>query len=138
MKANMNTTNKQLVLCIDDDEDDRFFVQEAIQTLNPEIEVKAAETGLQGLHLLEEAKQQGTLPCLIILDINMPGLNGQETFSQIKKDEQLANIPVVIFTTSSSRLDKEYWSSKGIEMFTKPIDARLFTRHVGDFIRYCA
>ncbi|HEU4473113.1 MAG TPA: response regulator, partial [Flavisolibacter sp.] len=61
-----------------------------------------------------------SLPCLVILDINMPVLDGKETLSIIKKTEALQNIPVVVFTTSESELDRLFCQRLNTEMITKP------------------
>ena len=67
-----------------------------------------------------ENKPDADLPCLIILDINMPVLDGKEALSFIKRNERLSDIPVVVFTTSASELDKLYCKRLGTEMITKP------------------
>jgi CheY-like chemotaxis protein len=133
----MNTTRKPLVLCIDDDEDDQYFIREALLALDPAIEFRSADNGEKGIRFLQQAKKDGVLPCLIILDMNMPTLDGRETFEEIKKDSELISIPIVVFTTSNSKQDRAYWTSRGIEMFTKPVNHKLFTKHVEDFIRHC-
>jgi CheY-like chemotaxis protein len=66
-------------------------------------------------------KETGSLPALIVLDINMPKMDGRETFLSIKNDEQLAHIPVVILSTSSSILDRIFFQKKNVEYITKPI-----------------
>jgi CheY-like chemotaxis protein len=137
IKATMNNTRNPLVLCIDDDEDDQYFIREALTTLDPAIELRSADNGVKGIRFLQQAKNDGALPCLIILDMNMPALDGRETFDQIKKDSELSSIPIVVFTTSNSKQDRAYWTSKGIEMFTKPVDHKLFVTHVSGFIKHC-
>lgn len=63
-----------------------------------------------------------TIPCLIILDLNMPGLNGWDTFIEIKKDELLSRIPIVAFSTSNQLIDRSYFQLKGIEYIVKLFD----------------
>ncbi|HEY6954638.1 MAG TPA: response regulator, partial [Flavisolibacter sp.] len=60
-------------------------------------------------------------PCLIILDINMPGMNGREALIRIRQSEDFKNIPVVLFTTSSSEMDKAFARKWNSEFITKPL-----------------
>ena len=62
------------------------------------------------------------MPCLIVLDLNMPYLDGKKTFEKIKTNPALENIPVVIFTSSQNPNDKNFFNNAGIELITKPYD----------------
>jgi CheY-like chemotaxis protein len=130
-------THKHFVLCIDDDEDDRYFLQHAINQIDPSIEVKEADCGEKGLQFLHQLKQEGVLPCLIILDINMPGLNGHETYDLLQKDKDLSSIPLVVFTTSNYKGDTAHWKKKGVKMYTKPMSHHQLVNHVQEIIRHC-
>jgi CheY-like chemotaxis protein len=90
----------KIVLHIDDDQDDRYLVGKAINNIDPSIIVREAQDGMKAIEFLNQAKLFGDLPCLIILDINMPIMNGYDTYNEISKDNDLAAIPIVIFTTS--------------------------------------
>ena len=109
----------KLILYVDDDEDDRDLLTDAIQKVNPEVEVKLAQNGLEALKFLEEVKSS-RLPCLIILDLNMPVLDGKETYMRIKNDETLQMVPVVIFTSSEKPAEKTSFVKLGAEYYTKP------------------
>jgi CheY-like chemotaxis protein len=67
----------------------------------------------------------------------MPVLNGKETLSIIKKDEALKAIPVVVFTTSGSDLDKSFCNLHGVEMITKPPTFNNFKSVVQRLLRFC-
>jgi len=54
------------------------------------------------------------------MDINMPVMDGKKTIESIKKDDQLKNIPLVVFSTSLKTLDEEYIKKQNIEALTKP------------------
>ena len=68
----------------------------------PEAVITTAENGLQAIELLSKIESPENLPCFIILDINMPILNGIEFLELIRKDDALKQIPVVVHTTSSN------------------------------------
>ena len=114
----MSTT--RTVLCVDDDADDREIVCATIGEIDPSLEVIHAADGEEALNYLAKAKEQRTLPCLVILDINMPRMDGKQTLSEIKKDDQLSALPVVVFSTSNNPIDKQYCDRFGVELITKP------------------
>lgn len=125
------------ILCVDDDIDDRNLLCEMINKIDPQYDIVEAENGVQALMYLSKAKQQHRLPCLVVLDINMPLLNGKETLEKIQKDHELTGMPVVIFTASENPNDKASFARKGIEMVTKPHDYQNFHLMVQDFLKKC-
>jgi CheY-like chemotaxis protein len=129
---------KHTILCVDDDSDDLLLLHETLKDTHEDFQVIEAHNGRQALDLLQKLKQDGDHPCLIILDINMPVLNGKETLSIIKKDEALKAIPVVVFTTSGSDSDKNFCSLHGVEMVTKPPTFTNFKSVVQRLLRFCA
>lgn len=116
----MITMNKRYILWADDDTDDLMLMQHVLHDIGRKYAVLEVGNGQEALDYLEAAKQQNNLPSLIILDMNMPILNGKEALTVIKKDEVLKNIPLVFFTTSNSEMDKMYCKRFGVEMITKP------------------
>lgn len=120
------TPNSKKVLCVDDDVDDQLIVSETIQEIDDSIEVATALNGQEALEFLDQAKSSGDLPCLIIMDINMPLIDGKQALVEIKKDKTLDHVPVVMFTTSSSQLDMAFCEKYGVEFITKPINMQDF------------
>ena len=108
------------VLCVDDDPDDRELVCTVIKDIDPSFNVIHAENGLEAHNILSKAKATGQFPCLVILDINMPIMDGKETLVKIKEDKVLSRIPVAMFTTSSNEADKTFFSKYGVALVTKP------------------
>ena len=113
---------KKTILYVDDDADDRELLEEVMRKVTPEFTVIFSENGLVALELLIENKKTKLLPCLIILDLNMPYLNGRQTFERIKADTQLRDIPVVILSSGENPADKSFFGKADIPYFTKPID----------------
>jgi CheY-like chemotaxis protein len=109
-----------LVLCVDDDADDLSFITSIIHKVDPSLATVTATNGREALTFLREAKQAAALPSLILLDINMPGMNGKEALASIKADAQLRSIPLVVFSTSSLPSDRLYCAHFGVDMITKP------------------
>src|SRR5689334_1168246 len=110
------------VLLIDDDKDDRELLQQALSEINIDHRIIEAHDGVQGLSVLRELANKKELPCLIVLDINMPRKDGRQTLVEIKSHNLLSKIPTVIFSTSSSQLDKIFFEKYNIAYFVKPIN----------------
>lgn len=108
------------ILAVDDDLDDLFMLRQALNEVKPSLEMKEAMDGLEALEKLEEAKVKDALPCLIVLDLNMPRLDGKQALQKIKADEKLQQVPLIIFTTSSSVLDTAFSERYQVEHIVKP------------------
>src|SRR5687767_5428847 len=109
------------ILCVDDDADDRQFLSEALNDVNPGISVVEAENGIAALNYLNDEKSHAReMPCLIVLDINMPLLDGKQTFQRLKEDPDYNQIPVVVFTSSENPNDRQLFKNKGVLMLSKP------------------
>ena len=97
------------------------MIRQAFEQFDGSTQIMHASNGFEALEELNKAKAGKYLPCLIILDINMPGMNGREALIRIRQSEDFKNIPVVLFTTSSSELDKVFAKKWGAEFITKPL-----------------
>lgn len=108
------------ILIVDDDADDREIIRDAFKTNNDSAEYLPLENGDALLQYLHENKN-GSLPSLILLDLNMPGKDGREALKEIKSDADFQKIPIIVFTTSSSERDKQTSYEYGANCFvTKP------------------
>lgn len=112
------------ILLADDDEDDRFLIREAFQRQFASCQVTTADNGeelLDMLHDMEGSSSSNTLPDLILLDLNMPRLDGRNALKIIKQNPVWRLIPVVIMTTSDAATDVELSYQNGANSFiTKP------------------
>jgi CheY-like chemotaxis protein len=129
--------HKHTILYAEDDLDDLFIVQQAFEEFDETVNLIHAHEGFETLQLLEEMTGSGSLPCLIILDINMPGMNGREALVSIKENDRYKNIPVVLFTTSSSRADQEFAEKWGANFITKPVVYSELEELAKSFINLC-
>lgn len=111
----------------DDDEDDRLIFQEAIGDVHTNLNLSFSVDGQDLLDFLRyEGKHENragpVLPDLILLDLNMPRMSGQEALKQIKSDANLRRIPILIMTTSSAEQDILSTYDIGANSFiTKPV-----------------
>lgn len=129
---------RKKILCVDDDYDDRTFFCEAINVADPEIEIVQVENGIDAMQFLEHAKMENRLPCLIVLDINMPLLDGKQTLMRIQQDSLLRELQVIVFTSSQNPNDNAFFKSKGVNLVVKPYDVRLFEEIAREFVSACA
>lgn len=76
-------------------------------------------------------------PCLILLDLNLPGTDGREVLTEIKSDTSLRSIPVVVFTTSANPKDLEICYKNGANSYiVKPIDVKKLMNTVKTLSQY--
>ncbi len=127
----------RIVLCVDDDADDRELVCFTINEIDSSFKVEHAENGVEAIEYLNKAKITDNLPCLMILDINMPKMDGKETLATIKKDKQLNELPVVVFSTSDNPIDKMYCTSYGVELVTKPSHLSAIRNELKRLLQHC-
>lgn len=108
------------ILCVDDDADDLLFITTALQQADPALHTTVAYNGVEALALLEEAYAARHLPLLVIMDINMPRMDGKAVLAALKKDARFAALPVVVYTTSNSGVDRLFCNHYGVPLVTKP------------------
>lgn len=128
----------KIILYIDDDSDDREILADALERAGEGVELLFAENGHQAFDFLaEQQKNNRPLPCLIILDLNMPLLDGKQIFEKLKDDVVLSKVPVLIFTSSEKTQDRAHFSDQSIPFFTKPFNVENMTRVVNEMLTIC-
>ena len=120
------TSDPLTILLADDDEDDRMMATEALAEAEVDNPLVCVEDGVELLDYLfgtgPYADAPPPLPGLILLDLNMPRMDGREALARIKTDDQLRMIPIVILTTSQAEEDVFRTYDLGVNSFiTKPI-----------------
>src|SRR5688572_21693303 len=115
---------KNIVFYADDDLDDLELVKDAFAQYAKDVEVLTATDGSKALSYLSNLKKYDTIPCLIILDVNMPVIDGKETLLRLREMEHFQEVPVVLFTTSSQPIDKNFAQRYKAGFITKPIDVK--------------
>ena len=118
------------ILLVEDDQVDIMTVERAFNQLKITNELVVKTNGVDALAFLKSATGKD-FPCLILLDINMPKMNGLEFLKIIKNDEKLCMIPVVMLTTSKADVDKVTSFQHGVAGYMlKPVDYKQFIKVV--------
>lgn len=106
---NMKLPFQHHILLVEDSLADAHLTQEVIRDCAPRVEVHWVRDGVEALDFLRRRAphQAAPTPHLVLLDLNMPRMDGRRTLQEIRRDERLRLIPVVVLTTSSSEFDLE-------------------------------
>lgn len=122
---------------MDDDHDDILLISEAFEKYTDHLRVVHAYNGYEGVMTLQKMNEKGSLPCLIILDINMPVMNGKEALKKIRADRNYDDIPVIMFSTSNNLADKRYAEGLNADFITKPLSYNDMRALVDEFVSRC-
>ena len=131
------------ILIADDDEEDRVLTQEALSGARLTNDLRFV---VDGEDLMDYLRHEGRyasdasaapVPGIILLDLNMPKLDGREALAEIKADPNLRHIPVVVLTTSSAEADVLRSYELGVNSFiTKPVTFAGLVEVMQGFSRY--
>ena len=137
----MTTRTAVPILIADDDPDDRDLALDALtesRPLNPVYFVK------DGVELLDFLKRTGSYvnndtprPAVILVDLNMPRMDGREAIAEIKRDHALRQIPIVVLTTSKAEEDIFRTYDLGVSSYVvKPVNYQALVDVMSDLGRY--
>jgi len=113
------------ILLVEDDQVDVMTVKRALNDIRVTNPLVNPENGEEALKYLRDPESKK--PCIILLDLNMPIMNGIEFLQVVKHDAALRRIPVVVLTTSEEQQDKVNSFDLGVAGYmAKPVDYRQF------------
>ena len=136
---NNNVTMKDIhILLVEDNEGDIVLTKEALSDAKIKNKVSVARDGDEAIRFVNKGLNDPSfLPDLILLDINLPKVDGKEVLQYLKTTASLKKIPVVMLTTSSSELDvRDSYNNYANCFITKPVDFNKFfevVRMIEDF-----
>lgn len=122
-------TSEVNILLVEDNEGDILLTLEAFKEVRLKNAIAVVKDGEEALQYLKKEGRfkNASTPDIILLDINLPKIDGKEVLAAIKKDEELMTIPVVMLTTSDSEKDiMESYHSHANCYITKPVDFTKF------------
>lgn len=139
----MNQNSGKLILMIEDSDEDYVALQRVFKKSGYDFQLKRTENAPQALDFLlargeyKDNLDSGIVPSLILLDLNLPGLDGRELLLQLKRDDRLKEIPVVILTTSNNPRDILYCYRNGANGYQiKTVGFEKFFDSMRSMIKY--
>lgn len=134
----MSQPPKSLVLYADDDPDDLALIQDAFSPLFHAVELQTFADGQLLLHYLDTLQPLQPAPCLIILDINMPRMNGKEVLQKLRRQQETQDTPVVLFSTSTLPSEAAFAKKFNAGFVTKPLVTSQIQQIVEELLAHCS
>lgn len=133
----MTTSQPINVLVADDDKEDLELIEEAMRDYVSNLHFHKVNNGRLALEFLE-SKQDEELPCLIVLDYNMPELTGSQVLLELSKEPRYDDIAKVVLSTSSAPTHvKECKENGAVDYFVKPTNMGDLKQIVHKLLSYC-
>lgn len=138
----MISANNKPVLVVEDSNDDFRILQRLMQRMAVENPIYRCTNGDEALEFLLQKgnfhnPEVAPRPYVILLDLNLPGIDGRDVLTKVKQDINLQEIPIIVFTTSSNPKDVELCYQKGANGYlVKPIDAQELRKLLQAFVDY--
>jgi two-component system, chemotaxis family, response regulator Rcp1 len=123
--------NEVHILLVEDNEGDIILTTEAFKDMQLENKISIVRDGEEALRFLKKQGEHAaaTTPQLVLMDINLPGIDGKQLLNIIKSDDELKEIPVVMLTCSDKDADISDCYDKQVNWYiTKPIDYDKYTK----------
>ena len=127
------------ILLVEDNDLDVILTRQCFGHIAPEITIHRVADGMQAMAFLrnEETHADAPTPDLILLDLNLPVMTGQEVMSEILRDEHLQLLPVIVLTNSQSSDDVlRMYRSRASSYIRKPVDFVEFEKIVRRIVQY--
>jgi CheY-like chemotaxis protein len=123
----------QTIHLADDDEDDRMLIKDALEEADPNVTIIEAEDGRE---LIENVKNADNLgQTVVMVDMNMPRMNGIEAIKEIRSEPELAELPTVMLSTSDNpELRKKALAAGADDFFVKPNSFNVLLEIVKDIL----
>jgi CheY-like chemotaxis protein len=133
----MSTERRYSILMLEDDHDDRHITESFFSEKGYEIDIQFLDESDQLITYLEDAAIEGSLPNLILLDLNLPRKNGYEVLKEVKSHSQFHVIPVIIVSgTAFPEEVKDCYRLGANSFVTKPFTDELTQQKIEAFVKY--
>ena len=135
----MTADSDKVILLVEDNTDDVDLTLYALRKNNIKNEMVVVRDGVEALEFLfgEKGKENGNLPGLILLDLNLPRVNGLQVLQRLREEERTRLVPVVVMTSSREERDVNKTYSLGANSYIrKPVDFDEFMKSIKDVLHY--
>lgn len=127
---------ERVILVADDDLDDQEMISDSFRDIDANCKVELVSDGQQAIDRIQNAALPR--PCLVVLDLNMPVLDGMETLSRIRSTNNFDDVPIVVFTTSNSKESRKQSLNLGaLDYIVKPNDYHGLMEVTTKMMAYC-
>ncbi len=125
------------LLVVEDSDEDYMTLQRIFRKLIVTHPMERCANAQECLDYLKATKEQGSLPALMLLDLNMPGIDGFTLLRHLKSEAEFKHIPIVIVTTSSNPRDIQACYEEGASSYLlKQLDYTMFEQSIRRFVDY--
>lgn len=122
---------KAKILLVEDNISDQVMVQRALEDCKISCDLLIANHGLEAINMLSEWPSSEGLPDLILMDINMPVMDGMSAVKKIRENSKIKHIPIIMLSTSDAERDVVESYQIGVNAFlTKPISDQEFIKRI--------
>lgn len=135
----METGRPAVVLLVEDNDDDVVLTRRGFERAKLSVNLHHVENGRECMAFLRNEGEYADAPTpdLILLDLNMPVMDGREVLEEIVKDDELRKLPVIILTTSSAESDLLHmYNLRCSSYITKPVDFKQFQQVINKIGEY--
>ncbi len=135
--VDLNGGDVRHIFLAEDDIDDQEFLIEALRQLDERLQIHVEASGDKAIDYLNELSDN-YMPCLIILDYNLPKLNGQQILAHLKEKKRFRNVVKVVWSTSNSPQYREKCLQEGaMDYLVKPSDIYGIQRVAKQMLSFC-
>ena len=132
--------NRHSILIAEDDADDRYLMKTALEETGISGEVEYVENGVELINYLESiGKEKGdsVYPKFILLDLNMPKMDGREVLKKMKSHEEYRKIPVIVFSTTKNQMEVKRCYDLGANTYVvKPVSYEILVSTITEICTY--
>jgi CheY-like chemotaxis protein len=139
MNEGNSTQRTYDILLVEDSEDDAVLTQYAFRGVPINYKLHVVGDGVEALAFLHKNSPHcdAPRPDMILLDLNMPRMDGRELLNELKRDDDLKSIPAVVLTTSSAESDVlNAYRSQATAYMTKPFGLDVFSQNIRSFVEF--
>jgi CheY-like chemotaxis protein len=134
----MGLESYNYIVYADDDQEDQEVLKEVVAQIDSRLKVVTVDGGEQLLDYLASLNEEQSFPCLVVVDMNMPKMNGIETLRELKSHNIYKKLPVIVFSTSDNSFGVQTAQQLGaIDYIKKPVTYERFLQVARRFIDIC-
>lgn len=137
MPIKHNAASQRPILLVEDSPEDQVTTERVLREVGFVAPITICESGEQALEVLSATRNAHDLPGLVLLDLNMPGLDGRDLLRLLRSDDRFRALPVVVLTTSDNPRDVLQCYDDGCNSYlVKDLEFPQFKRVVRELLAY--